>query len=199
MMSIISLLRISLIHIILVFATLIPLPVSAQSAAAEGWTQRGIEAYNRRDLKEAWQSFSRAIKADPKYAIAYYNRCIVNSELGDVQKALVDCEQAFGIEPNYADAYYLHGLLLSQHLGESKKAMQDFNQAIRINPKFTAAYLKRGNARARQGDLEGGVKDYSQAIQMEPDYADDPGIRKVACAIPSYARCTRTSRYFPKS
>jgi len=70
---------------------------------------------------------------NPNDALAYGNRGITRSELGDKQGAIDDYTQAIKINPNYADAYYNRGNTHSE-LGNKQGAIDDYTQAIKINP-----------------------------------------------------------------
>jgi tetratricopeptide (TPR) repeat protein len=55
-------------------------------------------------FKEGAEYFSKAIKIDPKYIEAYFNRGYCLELMGDVAKARVDYEKALKITPNYPNA-----------------------------------------------------------------------------------------------
>src|SRR3712207_4984314 len=60
----------------------------------------------------------------------------------------------------------------SQNLTANRGALNGFDQPIRINPNFTHASLKHGNACTRLGELQSGLRDYSEGIRLEPTSAD---------------------------
>ncbi|MBO1063133.1 MAG: tetratricopeptide repeat protein, partial [Aphanizomenon flos-aquae CP01] len=72
-----------------------------------------------------------AIKINPNYADAYYNRGIVRNELGDKQGAIDDYNQAIKINPNYAKAYVGRGYVYYQ-LGDKQKAREDLQRAAQL-------------------------------------------------------------------
>ncbi|MFN4953833.1 MAG: tetratricopeptide repeat protein, partial [Aphanizomenon sp.] len=55
-----------------------------------------------------------AIKFNPNYANAYYNRGIVRNDLGDNPAAIDDYNIAIKCNPNDAKAYYNRGVVLSE-------------------------------------------------------------------------------------
>jgi tetratricopeptide (TPR) repeat protein len=142
----------------------------AQSSAQEIFAQ-GLEKYKRGDYPGAIEKWTEAIKLNPKFAEAYYNRGAAR-RFTDVQSAIADINQAITLKPDYPEAYYLRGLLQTESLNNHTAAVEDFSQAIRLQPKYAAAYFKRGNTRYRLGDTKGALADYNQAIAIEPDYAD---------------------------
>ena len=168
--------------IVLGIASRSPRLLLAQAPNAKAWAQQGIEAAQRRDWQRAVAAFTEALRLDPNYTVARYNRCVARFKLDETHKALEDCTEALRLNPKYAEAYYIRGLMRSERLGDNQAAVSDFDQAVRLKPDYAAAYLKRGNARYRLGDHQGGLSDYSQAIRLAPDDADAYFNRAVARA-----------------
>ena len=52
--------------------------------------------------KEAIKDFSKAIKLNPNYALAYNNRGIAKDNLGLYEEAIKDYDKAIKLNPNYA-------------------------------------------------------------------------------------------------
>ncbi|NMG09484.1 tetratricopeptide repeat-containing serine protease family protein [Brasilonema sp. UFV-L1] len=144
--------------------------VATKPKADDFFIQAG-DKYYKNNYKGAIADLSEAIRLNPNYALAYYNRGNVRRELGDKQAAIADYNQALRINPNYTDAYYGRGYVRSD-LGDKQGAIADYNQALRINPNYANIYQNRGNARADLGDKQGAITDYSQALQINPNYAN---------------------------
>src|SRR5207248_1315154 len=134
-------------------------------------------------------------------AAAYMNRGNARSGQGDSEGAIADYHQAISLrmgraqrlEPvgqwppawqnDLAAAYINRGNARSGQ-GDSDGAIADYDQAIslreslrqRLEPvgqwppawqnDLAAAYMNRGNARSGQGDSEGVIADYHQAISL---------------------------------
>ena len=114
---------------------------------------------------------TQAIKIDPNYAKAYYNRGKSRSELGDKQVAIVDFTQAIKINPNDSDIYRGRGISRSE-LGDKQGAIVDFTQAIKINPNDAMSYSWRGMFRSELGDKQGAIADYNQAANFFLEQGD---------------------------
>ena len=74
---------------------------------------------------------TQAIRLNPNYADAYYNRGNVyrNQEKWDL--AVADLTQAIRLNPNDADAYKNRGFVYYR-LGDINKARQDFQRAAQL-------------------------------------------------------------------
>jgi tetratricopeptide (TPR) repeat protein len=65
-------------------------------------------------LGSAFNDYDEAIRLDPQFASAYYNRGLAYHHLGPVHSELSiqDYEEAVRLDPQYADSYYEEGPLL---------------------------------------------------------------------------------------
>jgi PhnB protein len=66
---------------------------------AETYHARGTSYAQLRQLDRTRADLDRAIEINPRYASAYFNRCIVKQTLG-LQNAIADCKKAVEIEPD---------------------------------------------------------------------------------------------------
>ena len=69
-----------------------------------------------------------AILLDLQLAVAYGNRGLAYSKLGQYQKAIAEYDEAIRLNPEYRYAYLGRGFAF-QALGDSIKAEQDFAKA----------------------------------------------------------------------
>jgi tetratricopeptide (TPR) repeat protein len=117
----------------------------------------GVAAYLRKDFKNSIKVFSRALKHDRKFALAYASRGAAYLKTNRINQALDDLTRAIKLDPDYARAYYLRGLAYDK-AGEVARAYRDFDRAIEIDPDLAAAYRSRDSvlekAVADQGEIE---------------------------------------------
>ncbi len=75
--------------------------------------------------------FSKSIKDNPNFFVAYHNRAIAYSKKGEYDKSIADLKKAVQLNPDYPDAYGLMGLLY-----EIKKdyasALQAYKDAAKL-------------------------------------------------------------------
>ncbi|WP_341532336.1 tetratricopeptide repeat protein (plasmid) [Nostoc sp. UHCC 0302] len=145
-------------------------PTATAPKADDFYIQAG-DKYKKGDFRGAITDYNQAIKINPNYANAYYNRGIARDDLADLQGAIADYNQAIKINPNLAEAYINRGIA-RYDLGDKQGAIADYNQAIKINPNLALAYSNRGIARYDLGDKQGAIADYNQAIKINPNLAE---------------------------
>ena len=116
--------------------------------------ESGVSAFQKGDLDKAIADFTEAIRLDPKYAQAYYNRGYAYWK-GDFDKAIADFTEAIRLDPKYAKAYCSRGICL-QDKGDYDKAIADYTEAIRLDPKYAKAYYNRGMAYVAEGRIRQG-------------------------------------------
>jgi tetratricopeptide (TPR) repeat protein len=116
--------------------------------------------------QEAVEAYTKAIDIKP-HPWVYNNRGLARSELGDLDGAIADYDQAIKLNPQLVEAY---GNLGNIHYlsGDLDGAIDYFTEAIKINPQLAEAYLGRGVARSDSGDLSGAIEDYTEAIKLNP-------------------------------
>src|SRR5207248_1719713 len=119
-----------------------------------------------------------AIRLNPEYATAYYNRGIVyerkaGQEHGDAAKkfhelAIQDYSQAIRLRPNYVGAFINRGSNYDD-IGEYDRAIADFDEAIRLDPSEGMSFNNRCYVYLwRRHDYDRAIQDCSKAIALRP-------------------------------
>jgi tetratricopeptide (TPR) repeat protein len=68
------------------------------------------------------------------FAEAYNNRdSLTHKELKDLQEVLKQLDRVIGLNPNYAEAYYIRGILKFCNLKDRSGAINDVKQAARLS------------------------------------------------------------------
>ena len=109
---------------------------------------------------------------DPNYihwrqSLAAKNLVVVGVEFFQKREnmdAISNLNMAIKINPNYAEAYSLRGLVKS-FLGDGYGAISDYSKAIKLGK--LDCYAGRGNIKHNLGDLNGALLDYDKAIDFD--------------------------------
>lgn len=134
---------------------------------SQAWYARGRAQRLQQKYKEALQSFNKATTYNPTYDPAW-------RELGDTLFALNRYEEArqvlekvISLKPDEFIAY--RGLCnVLGELGNYPKAIKACDQAIKINPQ-PLQYILRGDIRISMGDTSEAIKDFNEALRLQPD------------------------------
>jgi tetratricopeptide (TPR) repeat protein len=85
--------------------------------------EKGIEALNQ------------ALSMDASYAVAYYNRAVLRTELGESKEALADYDKYIELNKSNPKAYFNRSLL-KDRLNDREGSMNDLKRALELNPKL---------------------------------------------------------------
>ena len=142
-----------------------PLEKVATAPKADDFFIQGVDKRNKGDNQGAILAYNEAIRLNPNFSEAYYNRGLARYYLGDKKAAIADYNQAIKINPKDAEAYTNRGVARSE-LGDKEGALTDFNQALKINPNYTNAYTNRGVASFALGDKQAALTDFNQSLKI---------------------------------
>jgi WD40 repeat protein/serine/threonine protein kinase/Tfp pilus assembly protein PilF len=132
------------------------------------------------DFQGAIEDLTKAIQIYPNYLEAYCNRGFIRSQLGDLQGALANYNQALVIDSSCASAFHDQSsicLILRNrsdvllNLGDFQGAIDDLTRVIQLNCNDNTAYSKRGYILYKFGNLQLALQDLNTAIQLNPNDA----------------------------
>lgn len=103
------------------------------SAAMDLLLQRGRDAQERGDVREAIEHFTALTDHAPDFAKGWNARASAYFEAGLMGPAVADLERALFLNPNDYSAIYGLGLILEQ-FGDTKRAYQAYERAQAIHP-----------------------------------------------------------------
>jgi len=119
------------------------------------------------DNNKVIEYLNNAIKLQPDYTLAYYNRGTAYLKLGQYQRAIEDYNESIRLKPDDFNAYSNRGGAYGA-LGQKQRAIEDFNKAIHMKPDFVLAYNTRGTAYLKLGKYQNAIEDYDEAIRLKP-------------------------------
>jgi tetratricopeptide (TPR) repeat protein len=108
------------------------------------------------------------IANDPNRAMAFFHRANAYRRRGDVKNARADIDQAIRLDPTYAPAFVVHGLVSI----DPSRSIADYGQAIALDPTYARAFLYRGKAHTYRKDYVRAIADFDQAIALDVKLAD---------------------------
>jgi len=111
--------------------------------------EQGEFALRVQKWDRAIELFSRSIKDNPNFHIAYHNRAIAYSKKGEYDKSIDDLKKAVQLNPDYPDAYGLMGLVY--------EIKQDYASALKV---YQAAM-----AREKRPQVQKVLKKYIEDVQ----------------------------------
>lgn len=145
-------------------------PVATAPKADDFFIQAG-DKYNKGDYQGAIADYTSALKINPNYDLAYFNRGLARYNLADKQGAIADYNLAIKINPNFSYTYFLRGIVRSE-LGDTQGAIADFTLGLKVDPNFAYGYIVRGITYHLLDDKQAAIADYTLALKIDPNFAD---------------------------
>jgi len=103
---------------------------ATKTTSAEDFEQ-GQFALSVKNWDRAITVFTKLIKGNPKFYVAYHNRAVAYSKKGDYDKCIADLRKAVELNPKYPDAYGLMGLVYEIR-GEYSAALKVYKKALEL-------------------------------------------------------------------
>ncbi|MBI4824198.1 MAG: tetratricopeptide repeat protein [Nitrospirae bacterium] len=132
---------------------------------------KGDSAYAGGDLDTAIESYSMAIKLQPEFISAYYNRGIAyyNKKLYD--EAIKDFDKVIELNPENANAYIGRGNIYFIK-ADYNRAIPDYTKATGLDPSNVTAYNNLGYIYFDLKKYNDAVKHFQKTIKLNDQYAD---------------------------
>ncbi|MFM7803324.1 MAG: tetratricopeptide repeat protein, partial [Verrucomicrobiota bacterium] len=146
-------------------------------AAAEPFFLQGTSAQQRRDLVTAAAEYRRATEVDPSFHEAYHNLALVAMDQGDLNLALLACEQALLLRPSDAETRrnFAAALKAARYPQDAAEQLELF---LAARPTDTALHLAAAGLYA--GELDEPAKartHYEAVLALEPSHPQAAAIR----------------------
>jgi formylglycine-generating enzyme required for sulfatase activity/serine/threonine protein kinase/Flp pilus assembly protein TadD len=144
---------------------------TADARAAEVKNAQGLQMLNQRKYAEAIATFTEAIRLNPDFAEAYFDRCRAYGSLSVpsmISHSVEDCDKAIQLKPDFGEAYHYRGrAYAAQQLFQ--RAIQDYDEALRLESGSGSIYTDRGFLYAAQNKPDLAIKEYDELIRMKPN------------------------------
>ena len=142
---------------------------------AEAYHRRAGCRFNAGKVKESLPDFDVAVRLDPKNAEICKNRGIAYLNLLRFDEALADLRHALELDQNHPELYkkvlgetYARRAYEQAQAKKWKEAVADFDEAIRFDGKNAGYFDKRGSIHFNLGDFDKALKDFNEAIRLDP-------------------------------
>jgi tetratricopeptide (TPR) repeat protein len=115
-----------------------------------------------------------AIKADPNYAAAYFERGSIKSRLVRAGKAyqdsvLNDYDRAVELEPGNTEFLAARAQFLLYDAKDEKRGLEDLELLLKLEPEVSEHLVERGLFFAKMGRLQRAIDDFSGALKLDPN------------------------------
>ncbi len=126
-----------------------------------------------RDINAAKKEFVEMQKVDPNSEYSNLGLARLHILNNEMQKALELCSKIEARSPDFKEIYYLKGFIFGKRntsFYNPQKALKQYDLYLDTVKDNIVAYLNRGDIRRREGDIDGAIKDYNSALNLNPDY-----------------------------
>ena len=125
------------------------------------YNERGILLAKEGRYEAAIAQFSRALKRNPEFVEAWYNRGLVDLAIGQLGQAISDFTKAVEIKPGFAEGYAARAPV---HLAMDRyeQAISDFTKVIDRDPDSAETYFKRSLACYANGQYDRAWEDVNK-------------------------------------
>ena len=117
----------------------------------------------------AVSDLDRAIANDGSDDIAWANRGVAKSMLGDLAGAVADCSRAIELAPTVANRVNRGNAYATLHRDDA--ALADFDMVLQAEPRNLPALIGRANANYASKRFTASLEDYSRVIEADPQNA----------------------------
>ncbi len=132
-----------------------------------GRLQLGDYYYKQQNIQRAIKEYEMALKMDSLLTPVYTNLATAYSIVGKNKTALQTLNTLIAIEPTYARAYYLRGLL-NYEVGKSELAINDLASSIKLDDSNFRAYYNLANLYFTSGQNKKAENLMTQGLQLQP-------------------------------
>ncbi|XP_076983019.1 tetratricopeptide repeat protein 6 isoform X3 [Tamandua tetradactyla] len=134
-------------------------------AAADCLYNLGLCYMEEGNLQMAYDSFTKAVKANPDFAEGFYQRGLCKVKLHK-ENSILDFNHAITLNPKHYQAY-LGRVAYYGLKGRYSKAILNCNEAIKIYPDSVRAFLCRGALKYHNKSYKLAIADLTTAINMD--------------------------------
>ena len=135
---------------------------------ADGYFQEGV-AVLRNDQQNAYVSFQKALKANPRHRDSHYYVAYIYAMQEKFASAEEEIREVISIDPDYPEACNFLGQLLVKQ-NRRPEAIQAYRKAVSFPLYATpdVAYYQLGLALELEGDMKEALQVFEDALKVNP-------------------------------
>lgn len=149
---------------------------------SHAWFSVGYLCGERDDYEVVLDSYTKAIRLNPNYVEAYYNRGVAKHNLGQYEAALADYNRALELKPDNAGAYNNRGLA-KYNLGQYEAAIADYNRVLELKPDYAKAYNNRGLVNLELHQMDEARQNFEKALALAQTAGDEATATKAKSSL----------------
>ena len=132
---------------------------------------KGNEKIMENDLQGALDFYNEALKIDPQFKDAWYNRALVYQKLNRLELAVQDFTTVLQLDPFHQDAIFQRGLSYLDN-GAFYNALDDGRSMSEKHPEDWRSYFLLGLVHEKLGDQNAALGAFDKALEINPDNTD---------------------------
>lgn len=150
--------------------------IELQPKLWNAWYNRGVARRQLGRNMEAFRDQTQVIKNRPDFALAHYERALLQAMAREYRAALDDADAFLALEPDDVRGLVLRGQIHGDLGKDFERSERDLTRAIELDAKDPGAYRARGLTRARAENWAGAIADYRAYLRLNPKGPDAPGV-----------------------
>ena len=138
--------------------------------------RNAMRGHGDKSAQSALDYFDQALKADPKFALAYTGVADASLRMNSIkkdsfwtQKALAAAQQAQQLDDKLPEVHATLGSVYSA-TGKYSEAIAELNRALSLSPNSDDAYRKLGGTYLDSGNGPAAIEALGKAVQLNPYY-----------------------------
>lgn len=154
---------------IITFTFFLLLSLSGQTQNSFKLNMLAYDQIEKGNLDSGLVYITKAIKLDSSFYVSYYNRGVINRELGKLDLAIDDFGIALRLNPSDRSSYMNRGILYFQ-LNDYNKAITDFKNVIKLDSTYKEAYFNIGLIKLNTKDYYQAEIAFKKCIELDSLY-----------------------------
>ncbi|MBI5361235.1 MAG: DUF1570 domain-containing protein [Planctomycetes bacterium] len=129
------------------------------------------------EVADLIEEYDKVIAEDKTFALAYYERALLNEQLDDDSKAQEDLDGALEAMPGFYEAAKIKGDICVKN-SQFDNALSWYNKSVEINPKYSFGYSSRAYLYFITDDVKSAESDLDKALKLKDDNVEALNYRR---------------------